>query len=123
MKFTFKIKALLILVIFLITTNILVYNVNLADLNLKDYKEERNKFNLKNAGYWNLTGTPIFIDGDATGVGAHNWTWFEAQLWYGGGNGSWNNPYIIENIYIDGLNSDKCIEIRDSNAHQKLYTI
>ena len=69
---------------------------------------------LKTAGYWDEN--PIFIDGDATGVDAHNWTWVETQVWFGGGNGTWKNPYIIENITIDGSDSANCFEIRDSSV-------
>ncbi|MFX1309947.1 MAG: nitrous oxide reductase family maturation protein NosD, partial [Promethearchaeota archaeon] len=69
---------------------------------------------LKTAGYWEET--PIFIDGDATGVDAHNWTWVESQVWFGGGDGTWKNPYIIENITIDGSDSANCLEIRDSSV-------
>lgn len=73
--------------------------------------------NPNSSGYWNLTGTRIFIDSDATGVGAHNWTWFENQIWYGGGNGTLGNPYKIENIIIDGQGSGSCIYIRNSTKY------
>ena len=75
----------------------------------------RNNFDdkLKASGSWNLP--PLFINGSGTGVGAHNWSWVEDQIWFGGGNGTWNNPYIIENITIDALNSGTCFEIVDSN--------
>ncbi len=46
--------------------------------------EDESSKSLKNSGYWNLTGTPIFIDGSASGVGAHNWTWAESQEWSSG---------------------------------------
>ncbi|GAH14331.1 unnamed protein product, partial [marine sediment metagenome] len=71
---------------------------------------------LKNSGSWDLTGTPIFIDGDATGIGAKNWTWAVSQPWCSG-NGISVNPYVIENVTINGLNSSNCIEIRDSDNH------
>jgi len=72
---------------------------------------------VKASGFWDLTGTPIFINGSATGVGAYNWSWFENQPWYGGGDGNLNTPYIIENITIDGLGTGNCIEIVDSEEH------
>ena len=58
----------------------------------------------------------IFIDGDATGVGAHNWTYALQQNWCTG-SGTWVEPYIIENKRIDGQEIGNCIEIRDSIAY------
>jgi parallel beta-helix repeat protein len=33
------------------------------------------------------------------------------------GSGTWNDPYLIENVYIDGLNTTSCIRIQDSQAY------
>jgi len=63
---------------------------------------------------------PIYIDGDATGVGAHNWTWASYQPWCEG-SGTWNDPYIIKDVIIDGQGVDNCIEIRDSNVPFIIY--
>ncbi|MFW9941553.1 MAG: NosD domain-containing protein [Candidatus Thorarchaeota archaeon] len=60
---------------------------------------------------------PVFIDGSAGGVGAHNWTWVESQSWFGGGDGSSSNPYIIENIEIDGGGVGNCFEIISSDVY------
>ncbi|MFO7797577.1 MAG: right-handed parallel beta-helix repeat-containing protein, partial [Promethearchaeia archaeon] len=65
--------------------------------------------------YFNNSMTPIYIDGDATGVGAHNWTWAVNQPWCSG-SGTWNDPYVIKNIMIDGKGTENCIEIRDSSV-------
>ena len=46
--------------------------------------ENESSISLINSGYWNLTGESIFIDGSASGVGAHNWTWVESQEWSSG---------------------------------------
>ncbi len=59
---------------------------------------------------------PIFIDGLATGVGAHNWTWAETQSWCSG-SGIWNDPYIIENLKINGSGTEKGIDIVQSNVY------
>ncbi len=58
---------------------------------------------------------PIFIDGAATGVGAHNWTWAESQSWCSG-SGNWNDPYIIENLKINGSGTGKGIDIVQSDV-------
>ncbi|MFX0021993.1 MAG: nitrous oxide reductase family maturation protein NosD [Candidatus Hermodarchaeota archaeon] len=60
--------------------------------------------------------TPIAIDGDATGVGAHNWTWAESQTWCSG-SGTWEDPFIIQDLIISGFGFVYYgIEIRDSNV-------
>ena len=59
---------------------------------------------------------PIFIDGIATGVGAHNWTWAESQPWCYG-DGSWSTPYIIENLTISGFGLTSGIEITNSDSY------
>ncbi|MCJ7647539.1 MAG: right-handed parallel beta-helix repeat-containing protein [Candidatus Lokiarchaeota archaeon] len=58
---------------------------------------------------------PIFIDGLDTGVGAHNWTWAESQSWCSG-SGTWNDPYIIENLIINGFGIWHGIYIYNSNV-------
>ena len=62
--------------------------------------------------------SPIFINGSATGIGAHNWTWASNQLWCSGSGYSYD-PYIIEGCTIDGKNTAgiSCIEIVDSDAY------
>jgi len=63
------------------------------------------------SGHWNLNN--ILIDDSLTGVGAQNWTWAVNQDWCSGA-GTWINPYIIENVTIDALNSSSGIEIKNS---------
>ncbi|MFX1411533.1 MAG: nitrous oxide reductase family maturation protein NosD [Promethearchaeota archaeon] len=59
---------------------------------------------------------PITIDDDATGVGAHNWTWAKSQTWCSG-SGTWKDPFIIENLDISGFGAISYgIEIKNSNA-------
>lgn len=68
---------------------------------------------LNSAGLWNLTGFPIFINN--TDVN-YNWTKVSDTYDWCNGSGSWKDPYIIENILIDGLSSSNCIEIINSNV-------
>ncbi|MHA1750513.1 MAG: NosD domain-containing protein [Promethearchaeota archaeon] len=65
--------------------------------------------------YMDPVNLPLLIEGDATGIGAHNWMWAENQPWCTG-SGTWNDPYIIKNLSIDGQGVDNCIEIRNSNV-------
>ena len=65
--------------------------------------------------YYNNSAEPIFIDGDATGVGAHNWSWAENRPWCSG-IGTWDEPYIIANLTIDAKSSTSCINISNSDV-------
>jgi len=58
---------------------------------------------------------PIFINDTATGVNAHNWTWAEEQPWCSG-SGTDIDPYIIQNLTINGFETASCIEIRNSTV-------
>ncbi|MFX0001474.1 MAG: ABC transporter substrate-binding protein, partial [Candidatus Hermodarchaeota archaeon] len=67
---------------------------------------------------WNLADgytDPIVFD-DA---GGGDFTWVEAknQLAWFSGSGTGIDPYIIENIIVNGQNSGSCIEIINSNAY------
>jgi parallel beta-helix repeat protein len=74
-----------------------------------------NFYSLKNSLVWNLD--PIIIDDS----GAGDYTWNEAVLeaWCSG-LGIVDNPYIIENLIIDGKDVASCLEIRNSTAHVKI---
>jgi parallel beta-helix repeat protein len=55
------------------------------------------------------------IDGDATGVGAHNWSWAVNQPWCSG-SGTWQDPYVIQDALIDANNSNGAV-IRNSISY------
>jgi parallel beta-helix repeat protein len=65
--------------------------------------------------YMDPVNLPILIDGDATGVGAHNWTW-AAKYKVCTGSGTSSNPYVIENFRII-TSSSTGIHILDSFEH------
>ncbi len=77
------------------------------------------EINIKSSDWWDLSAERIFIDGDATGVGAKNWTWAESQDWCTG-LGTWASPYIIENITIDCNQTDYGIYITDSDVYFRI---
>ncbi|MFX1329109.1 MAG: NosD domain-containing protein [Promethearchaeota archaeon] len=83
--------------------------LNIPNLNNStiDYNNQNSK-QLKSSGYWILP--PILIDGGLNGM-----TWEEAALepWCSG-NGTWNNPYIIENVSIS--TDQRCLAIHLSKA-------
>ncbi|MFX0075883.1 MAG: nitrous oxide reductase family maturation protein NosD [Candidatus Hermodarchaeota archaeon] len=65
---------------------------------------------------WDDGPEPIYIDGDATGVGAHNWTWAENQPWCTG-SGILTSPYVIEGISRDGKGNGFCISVQNSQVY------
>jgi len=74
------------------------------------------------SGNWALDAI-ILIDGDATGVDAQNWTWVEAQEWFGGGEGTEETPYLLENMTISVDSGSAGLTIKDSAAYFELYNI
>jgi parallel beta-helix repeat protein len=117
-----KMKIMKINKIILALLGVLLFGLSILSNNLSDIVltnetiYDNIESNLKSSGFWNLTGTPIFIDGEATGIGAHNWTWAESQDWCSG-SGNWADPYVIENITINGQALGSCIDIRNSDAY------
>ena len=73
---------------------------------------------IDNYPIWNdgFDGGYINIDDLATGVGAHNWTWAKSKYWCSG-QGTFNNPYIIEDLSIDLLGGSIGILIENSGAY------
>jgi len=108
-----KLKKILILFIGLI----IAFSLNNT---LIDNKGERAVNVLKeSAGY---SESSIYIDGTATGVGAHNWTWAKSQPWCYG-DGSWSTPYIIENVSIDASTSPTGSGILIENSQNAYFII
>jgi len=69
---------------------------------------------LKLSKYWDLTGSPIFIDDDNP---TYNWAITAATYDWCSGSGTWSDPYIIENVTINGQNSGSGIFIRESSVY------
>ena len=108
------IPFLIFLGITLALSTIINNNFNASGVNNEEYLENNNGANLRSSEFWNLTGTPIFID-DSEPI--YNWSKTAADNEWCNGNGTWDDPYIIENVTINGLNSSSCIEVRNSNAY------
>ena len=73
---------------------------------------DKNKTNLKIAGSWEIG--PIEIDDNDP---LKNWTMTAATYDWCSGNGTFSNPYVIENITINGVGSYYCISIVNSDAY------
>lgn len=98
----------------LLIAGILIFSNSLVNLDRSVLysKNNTNEIELKDSGFWNLTGTPIFINGTDPD---NNWTFAVSQPWCSG-YGNSTHPYIIEDIVFDGENSGNCFEIINSNA-------
>ncbi len=113
-----KMKTILFLDILFLSVLILPFlnqiGVNFELISNRFEIEENNniEIRLKNSGYWELS--PLVIDD----IGSGDYTWVEAnaQPWCSG-LGTWSDPYIIENVTINGFNSSSCIEIRNSDVY------
>ena len=69
--------------------------------------------NLKDAGNWEIA--PLIIGGNG------GWEIIASTYDWCSGNGSWSNPYIIENITIKGqTSSEYCLEIISSDVYFKV---
>ncbi|TFG25609.1 MAG: hypothetical protein EU533_00990 [Promethearchaeota archaeon] len=61
------------------------------------------------------TCSPISIDDLPSSL--NNWSWAETQTWFGGGSGTPSDPYILEDLIIDGGGTSNCILIQNSFKH------
>ena len=64
--------------------------------------------------FWNLTGNPIYINDWRC---KYSWRKTSQKNDWCSGSGTLEDPYILENIIIDGQNSGSCITIRNSRAY------
>ncbi|MFX0037173.1 MAG: right-handed parallel beta-helix repeat-containing protein [Candidatus Hermodarchaeota archaeon] len=115
MNSTKKITIILITLIFL---SLLINRVNLNSKSIKIKTNANSKDQIekipKSSGYWNLTGSQILIDDR---LSTKNWTYTASIYPWCSGSGTWNDPYIIENVWIDGQGLGSCIEIRYSSKY------
>ena len=64
--------------------------------------------------FWNLTGNPIYINDWRC---KYSWRKTSEENEWCSGSGTLKDPYVIENVIIDGQNSGSCITIRNSRAY------
>ena len=104
-----KNKLMLLILGFIFGFSILIYS-NLIHYQGKSSGnlENDNEPELKRAGYWDLTGSPIHIDDNDPAL---NWAITAATNEWCSGSGSWNDPYLIENVTIDGQSSGLLVRI------------
>ena len=76
--------------------------------------QNNNELKLESSGFWNLTGTTIYIDDTDPD---YNWSKTASENGWCSGNGSIGNPYIIQDVVMDAQGSGTCIEIKNSNVY------
>ena len=86
--------------------NVILYNNESPYLDVKDF--------LRISGTTNLTGTPIFIDDTDPN---YNWSKTATENDWCTGAGTESDPYVIESVYIDGLGSQMCITVQNSDQY------
>lgn len=93
-----------------------------GEISVFEYDNKSEEFTKENtlglpvSSWFNNSENPIYINGSATGVNAHNWTWARSQEWCRIGDGSLGNPYVIENITIDIGGTGSGIHVVDSES-------
>lgn len=88
------------------------YNFHINESTNTEDVYKNNRINLETAGYWDLT-TPILIDDSNPTM---NWSYTSSHYDWCSGSGTWNDPYLIENVTIDGQGTVTCLTILHSKT-------
>ncbi|KKK96425.1 hypothetical protein LCGC14_2662890, partial [marine sediment metagenome] len=88
------------ILIWVIFVSAIFFYINLSYSNGINPDNNEKNYKLNKADYWILTGSPIYIDDNDPN---NNWAITAAINDWCSGSGTWNDPYIIENVTIDGL--------------------
>ncbi len=109
LKTSNRIKTIaLILCIFIVPFFSLIYSENSREITTK-IEEEKTP---KRSGFWTVNGNTIIDESNPT------LNWANTTINYGwcSGSGTWNDPYIIENVTFDAQITDSALEIINSNV-------
>ncbi len=118
MKNNKLVLSILILFMFIsytvLTRTLLEHDDNTLDL--QDITENKNftEKKPKSSKFWDLTGTPIFINNSDTGN--TDWATINSTYDWCNGAGTWSDPYILENITIDCQGTSSGIKIYNSDV-------
>jgi hypothetical protein len=96
------------------TITLLCFSGLLAPLNSSQIDENDNSsiINIKSSGFWFLNTTNIHVDG--------NWSATETAYSWVSGSGSWADPYLVENVTIDGKDANSTIIIENSAKYFRI---
>lgn len=106
-----KQKVMLILILLCTLSFFSIENFNNYPTSNENDSENSIGKKLKINGFWNLTGSPIWIDGNS------EWATTAASEDWCRGSGTYGDPYILEDIIIDGQGSGDCIIIESCNVY------
>lgn len=111
-----KLKSIILILVGIFVVYQLISNLNYVN---KGMSEESITFNnqkilIRTSQYTDLTGQPIDIDDTDP---FKSWAYTEANTDWCSGSGTEMDPYRIEDVYIDGRDSDICIKISHSTAN------
>ncbi len=108
-KSKLRLTLIIIGIVFTLSTisNFNIINDHGENDRTTEIRDERNFKSLKSSGYWNLD----FIHVD------YNWTFTSIDYDWCSGDGSWGNPFLIENVTINAQDSVSPIVIENSNAY------
>jgi len=104
-----KIKKILFLLVichlikFFLISSILNYHMNI----INTYNREFDNL-IKTSDYEVISNITIF--------GNNEWEMLQSTYGWCTGNGTWNNPYIIENIAIRSQSISYCVDIQETNV-------
>ena len=101
----FRVIATSLMLLFLIS--IFSYSTTITSKN-EIFQTNPKEDTLKSSKIWNLTGSPISIDDNNP---SKNWSYTASHYDWVSGSGNWTDPYVIENVTINGQGLGSCIEI------------
>ena len=113
MRSQLKFTLLLLVIVIVSFLLILAPNGQQYDLNKNnevstDYQE---KF-IRSSSFWVIS--PIFIDNT---IPSSDWSETASENDWCSGSGTYSDPYVLENLVIDGANSTSCIDIQNSDVY------
>jgi len=110
-KMSKKTFIILCLLIFLF----LNYSFALITVNFKNKMVIQKELSLKSSGYWVLGSIII----DNSGGGDYTWSEAAAEDWCSG-SGTWNDPFVIENVTINANFIGRALLIRYSDVYFRI---
>ena len=114
MKKIVKLRGLALIFSFTLALAIIMIELNMNKYDTTFISQNKDISVLNISSYWNLTGMPIDIDNSNP---TNNWEYTALTYDWCTGSGIWSDPYIIEDVLIDGLGVGNCINISNSNVY------
>ena len=114
-----KNRIIIFFILSLLFINGYLFGAHLSSDSLHERTLPKKEFLNPKMSWYNNSEDPIHIDD----TGINNWEWARSQPWCRKGDGSWGNPYIIENITIDATSSSFYSAILIENSNEKYFEV